>query len=296
MPEEGIDFSKREDLLSYEEMVRLATIFSELGVTKVRLTGGEPFVRKDISKLLGSLRPLFSSFHITTNASLLHHHFDELADLNISSLNISLDSLDRNAFLMITRRDNFLEVEANILECVRLGIPVKINMVVMKGVNDHEMADFIRYGMKHKIEVRFIEAMPFNEDDGNKTVYYDAQVMASTLRNHFSSVDQLPGLKGSSSLTYLVDGHYRCGIIPSYSRSLCGTCNRIRLTPKGELLTCLYAQQGVDLMAAVRDNSMGNDDLKKIIRATILKKKMDGHAEEAERSDEVFRSMTTIGG
>ncbi len=296
MPEEGIDFSKREDLLSYEEMVRVATIFSELGVTKVRLTGGEPFVRKDISKLLNVLRPLFPSFHITTNASLLHHHFDDLATLDISSLNISLDSLDRNAFLMITRRDNFTEVLANILECVRLGIPVKINMVVMKGVNDHEMVDFIRFGMKHNTEVRFIEAMPFNEDDGNKTVYYDAQAMAATLRDSFSAVDQIPGKQGSSSLSYLIDGNYKCGIIPSYSRSLCGTCNRIRLTPKGELLTCLYAQQGEDLLSAVRNKDYSNNDLKNTIRATILKKKIDGHAEEADRNEEVFRSMTTIGG
>ena len=243
MPAEGIDFAHRDDILSYEEIIRLAKVFSDLGVDKVRLTGGEPFVRKDIDVLLRSLSDVFAKVHITTNATLFSDHINLLKEIEISGLNISIDSLDRDRFFMITRRDSYAVVIKNILDCIKNGIPTKLNIVVMKGVNDMEIIDFVRFGIEHNVEVRFIEAMPFNDDDGNRDVYMPATEIAEMIAGEFPSLQKLVA-DGSSSEKYTINGKQTVGIIPAYSRSLCSSCDRIRLTPQGELLNCLYAQTG----------------------------------------------------
>jgi len=292
MPEEGIDFADRKDLLSYEEILRLARIFRNLGVSKVRLTGGEPFVRKDIDQLLGSLSTIFPKVHVTTNATSIDTAL--LQKLNLSGLNISLDSLDKDKFLLITRRDHFDKVMCNIMACKAAGIPIKINVVVMQGVNDMEINDFIDFGMKHEIEVRFIEAMPFNEGDGNRQLYLNAERILESILTTYD-LHKLADDQPSASQHYMIDD-YRFGIIPAYSRSLCGTCNRIRLTPQGELLNCLYSQKGVDLRAVVRQDGITDAEITEVIKKAVLEKYVDGHAAEQEQVGEVFRSMTTIGG
>jgi len=252
MPEEGIDFADREDLLSYEEILRLANIFKHLGVSKVRLTGGEP------------------------------------------GLNISLDSLDRDKFLLITRRDLYDKVMGNILACNVANIPIKINMVVMQGVNDMEINDFIAFGIAHDIEVRFIEAMPFNEGDGNKHLYLNAdRILESIMGKH--ELHKVVSDQPSASEHFMI-GDYRFGIIPAYTRALCGTCNRIRLTPQGELLNCLYSQKGVDLRSVVRTVGISDAEIEAVIRKAVSEKHVDGHAAEQEQVGDIFRSMTTIGG
>jgi len=295
MPAEGIDFAHRDDILNYEEIIRLAKIFAALGVDKVRLTGGEPFVRRDIDVLLKSLTKIFARVHITTNATLLHDYIDLLEEVNIRSINISIDSLDRDRFFMITRRDSFEVVMQNILKCIERGLPTKLNIVVMKGVNDMEILDFVRFGMKHNVEVRFIEAMPFNDDDGNRDVYMPATKIAEVIASEYPSLHKLLA-DGSSSDKYLIENKYRLGIIPAYSRSLCSTCDRIRLTPKGELLNCLYSQTGENLMSMVRDESITDKDIQQAIIDSVLRKKKSGFEEEALILKDAFRSMTTIGG
>lgn len=295
MPEEGIDFAHRSDILSYEELIRLSKIFSELGVHKVRLTGGEPFVRKDIDILIRALTRLFPKVHITTNATLLSNHMALIRETGIAGLNISIDSLDRERFLMITRRDSYEVVMDNILKCIASGIPTKLNMVVMKGVNDMEILDFVRFGLQHNIEVRFIEAMPFNDDDGNRDVYMPATEIASLVADAFPSFSKLKA-DGSSSDKYTVEGRPILGIIPAYSRSLCGSCDRIRLTPQGELLNCLYAQSGINLLSLVREENVSDNDIKNAVADSVLKKKKSGFEEEALINKNAFRSMTTIGG
>ena len=296
MPEQGIDFANRKDILTYEEIVRLAEIFRELGVNKVRLTGGEPFVRKDIEILLKSLCDIFPKVHITTNATLLTDHIPLLKSLGICGLNISIDSLDRDKFLMITRRDTFEIVMSNLLLCIESEIPIKLNVVVMKGVNDMEILDFVSFGMEHNIEVRFIEAMPFNEDDGNKDVFMPASDIFDLIKSKFSTISKIENGPAASADLYTIDDQYRVGIIPAYSRTLCGFCNRIRITPKGELMTCLYSTQGKDLRALLRDAKVSNDDITKEILESIHHKKKDGFEEERLQENTVFRSMTTIGG
>jgi len=293
MPAEGIDFSDRADLLSYEEIIRLAKVFRQLGVNKVRLTGGEPFVRKDIHLLLRSLSDIFSSVHVTTNATKLDVPF--LKEIGIKGLNISLDSLDRDRFFMITRRDQADNVYANIQACIDQQIPIKINMVVMKGVNSMEILDFIEFGIKNRVTVRFIEAMPFNEGDGNRDVFMSAIEILETIKSKYINAEQIDSLAPSSAIHYRI-GDARFDIIPAYTRSLCGTCNRIRLTPKGELLNCLYSQTGTDLRSVLRDETVSDQGLIEVIRNSVYHKLVDGYAAEKEMNNDVFRSMTTIGG
>ena len=295
MPAEGIDFAHRDDILNYEEIIRLANVFSGLGVDKVRLTGGEPFVRKDIDVLLRSLSNVFAKVHITTNATLLSDHIDLLKEIEIAGLNISIDSLDRDRFFMITRRDSYDIVMENILKCIENEIPTKLNIVTMKGVNDMEIIDFVRFGIEHDVEVRFIEAMPFNDDDGNRDVYMPATEIAEMIAGEFPSLHKLVA-DGSSSDKYTINGKQTIGIIPAYSRSLCSSCDRIRLTPQGELLNCLYAQTGIDLLAMVRDEKVSDSDIQQVIVDSVLHKKKSGFEEEALIDKNAFRSMTTIGG
>ncbi len=296
MPEQGIDFADRKDILTYEEIIRLAEIFQQLGVTKVRLTGGEPFVRKDISILLRRLSDLFPKVHITTNATLLTDHISLLKEIGINGLNISIDSLDKDKFLLITRRDTFDVVMANILGCIEESIPIKLNVVVLKGVNDNEILDFVAFGIKHNVEVRFIEAMPFNDDDGNKDVFMPAADIQKLILSKYPSLTKVADGRPSSSDKYVLNSGHSLGIIPAYSRTLCGFCNRIRLTPQGELMTCLYSSKGKDLRSLLRNSDISNDDLLIEIIESVKGKKKDGFEEERLQNDDVFRSMTTIGG
>jgi len=295
MPEQGIDFAHREDILSYEEVVRLGKIFKNLGVEKVRLTGGEPFVRKDIGLLLAELTAIFPKVHITTNATLIEEHISIMEKLRVSGLNISIDSLDRERFFMITRRDDFDKVLANIKRCLTTNIPTKLNVVVMAGVNDMEIIDFVEFGMKHDVEVRFIEAMPFNDDDGNKPVFIPATDILNIIKEQYSTIEKDVNLRVSSAESYKI-GAYKLSIIPAYTRSLCSSCNRVRLTPKGKLLTCLYAKEGTDLLSLVRAVDATDEMIAEAILNSVKHKRKDGFEEEAKRFEKIFDSMTTIGG
>lgn len=295
MPAHGIDFVKRKDILSYDEILRLAGIFQEEGIQKVRLTGGEPFVRRDMNILVSELCQVFEQVYITTNATLIHEHIEVLQHPHIRGLNISIDSLDRTRFKEISRRDEFQIVYENIMRCIEKNIPIKLNMVVMKGVNDDEIEDFVRFGMEHGVEIRFIEAMPFNEHDGNRDVFMSHDEILARIEASFDNCEALLEKSSSSSKKYLVEG-CRVGIIPAYTRSLCGSCNRIRLTSKGEMLTCLYAKVGVDLRGKMREQESSDAQLKEIIHSAVKGKKKDGFEEEELRKEQVFQSMTSIGG
>jgi cyclic pyranopterin phosphate synthase len=297
MPAEGIDFSARKDILSYEEILRLVRVFADLGVCKVRLTGGEPFVRKDIGSLIERIAALVPDIRITTNATLLNKYLPLLKEVGVKGLNISIDSLDEDMFRIITRRDGFAVVKRNILACKEWGVPFKLNMVVMKGINDREIPAFLDFAKELETEVRFIEAMPFNEWDGNKGVFMPASEIETAVRRHLPSLEEIPTILGTSSLIYAAEGHpANIGVIPAYTRSLCGTCNRIRLTPKGEILTCLYASTGKNVLEILRGQTISDEDLKRLLRDIVWSKKKNGFVEEALQNKEVFRSMTTIGG
>ena len=293
MPAEGIDFSARKDLLSYEEIISLARVFKKLGTNKLRLTGGEPFSRKDFPKLLEELATIYEQLYITTNAVLIEKYIDLMIKIGVKGLNISLDTLQKEKFAFITRRDEFDKVMANILLCKEKGLAVKINVVVMKGINDDELIDFIEFGQEQEIDIRFIEAMPFNETDGNIDQFLDIHSILKVVESKFE-VAKKASEASSSSVQYKIDD-YTFSIIPAYSRLLCNSCNRIRLTPKGDFLTCLYAVEGISLRDILRSGA-SESEIGEHISKAIYGKKASGIVEENDRPDTIFSSMTTIGG
>jgi cyclic pyranopterin phosphate synthase len=296
MPEEGLSFLNNQELLNYEEIEVLARILSRNGVDKLRITGGEPFARKDIMVLLKKLNPLFKTINVTTNATLIGPYIDELTDLKIGSLNVSLDSLDRNNFFRITKRDLFPKVWENVQLVIQSGMRVKINVVILKGMNDHEIPSFIDLASQSNISVRFIEAMPFNQHDGNKNYFMSFGEILEVAKKHVPELKEIKELqpKSASVRFELPDGNI--GIIPAFTRSLCGFCNRIRITPKGTLLTCLYSAEGLDLKSLLRAGA-SEVEVEKAILDQVFEKEENGFIAESKREKgDIFESMTTIGG
>ncbi|PHI18898.1 GTP 3',8-cyclase MoaA [Lewinellaceae bacterium SD302] len=297
MPAEGINFAPRQELLTYEEMLRLTGVLKRYGLKKVRLTGGEPLARRGVETLLRGLATQGLSIHLTTNAILLQPFIGLFQDIHVAGLNISLDTLQPERFKTITRRDEFSATWKNLLAALEAGLPVKINCVFMRGVNDDELVDFARLTQHYPIDVRFIEAMPFNAGDGNQDVYISAADI------HARLLAALPNLKSAETNFHSATDRYTVpdwpggiGIIPAYSRSRCGSCNRIRLTPQGELLNCLYATDGLQLRSILRAGG-SDEDLIHLINEYLGTKAINGH--EAERLAGLngrFASMTTIGG
>ncbi len=301
MPEEGINFTPRNELMSYEEMLRLIGILARCGVSKVRITGGEPFVRRDIMDLLRGIAETdgIETLNLTTNGTLTAPHVAELKALGIKSVNLSLDSLDPKRFFEVTRRDEFVKVWQCFEELLKHDIKVKINAVVMEGKNDADILEMVSLTKKYPVSVRFIEEMPFN-GSGN---HYDKlkwnwQEILKAIKNEYPDIQKLQDEPNSTSYNYLIPNHLgTVGIIAAYSRTFCGTCNRIRVTPQGLLKTCLY-DSGVfnfrDLMRA------GASDAQ--ITATLLdalsNRAKDGFEAENRRflGAPVTESMTTIGG
>ena len=296
MPAEGIDFAPRESLLTYTEIVEVCSALAEMGVDKVRLTGGEPLVRRDLPVLVRELGRLFPKLAMTTNGILLPKYLDELAAAGLTHYNISLDTLRADRFFAITRREQFAGTREAIIQLVERGYPVKLNVVVMRGINDDELADFVALTRTQALDVRFIEAMPFNDDDGNHDVFMSYGEMLAAIRHHYSSLERATE-QGGSAVTFRVPGHLgRVGIIPAYSRSLCGSCDRLRLTPRGTMLNCLYSTKGLELLPLLRAG-IGREELKELIRTFVYGKYATGHdTQRHEQRGTIFASMTSIGG
>lgn len=297
MPEEGIDFAHRNELLTFEEIILLCEVLAELGVTKVRLTGGEPLSRKGLPQLVKSLGNIFPKLAMTTNGILLPPVLDELVGYGLDHYNLSLDTLREDRFFEITRRDDFAGTKRALDELLARGIKTKINVVVLKGTNDDELVDFVSFTREHKVDVRFIEAMPFNDGDGNHHLYLSHQEMLDKIRQRFPTIERADDASNSSSVAYRVPGFLGdVGIIPAFSRSLCGSCNRLRLTPKGTMLNCLYSTKGLELLPLLR-SGIGRDDLADLITEFVKGKHKTGHdTQRLEQQGQVFASMTSIGG
>ena len=296
MPEEGIAFADREALLSYGEILKLGAVLSDMGVEKVRLTGGEPLVRRELPVLVQGLSDLFPHLAMTTNGILLPRYLDELLAARLRTYNLSLDTLRPDRFRQITRRDHF-DVTMDALQLLLgRGCRTKINTVVMRGINDDELYDFVEMTRDADLDVRFIEAMPFNDDDGNHDVFLSYDAMRLRLLERYPDLEQTPG-QGGSAVTFQVPGYRgRVAIIPAYSRSLCGTCDRLRLTPRGTLLNCLYSTRGLELLPLLRQG-IPDDELRDLIQAYVYGKYATGHeTERHEQQGNIFASMTSIGG
>ncbi|MEM1216708.1 MAG: GTP 3',8-cyclase MoaA [Bacteroidota bacterium] len=300
MPAEGIDYLPRQELLTYEEMLRLVRILHNLGITKLRITGGEPFVRRDMMAFLRAISQLgLEQINLTTNGTVTASLVPELRALGIYSVNLSLDTLDRERFRQITRRDQFPNVWATFEALQVHGIPTKINAVVMEGQNINDIIPLVELTREHPVGVRFIEEMPFNGAGSHYSVLtWDHRRILTYLRQHFPTLEKIPDLPHATAASYRVPGFRgTVGIIAAYSRTFCGSCNRIRMTPKGTLKTCLY-DDGVlnirDLLRAGATDAQVAD----AFRSALGHRAKDGWEAEQRRSFglPVQESMATIGG
>lgn len=298
MPENGIKYVNRKDLLSFEEMERLLIIFSDLGISKLRITGGEPFVRKGIMEFLARASTIqkLEEIHITTNGTFTSDKVNQLESLGIKSVNLSLDSLDKHRFFDITRRNEFENVMKTFDKLLQSNIKVKINMVVMEGRNIEDLLPMVELTKNKGVDVRFIEEMPFNgtQGQGNATLW-----PASKILDHVSAEYELEKLVDpphSTSQNYQPHGHKgNIGIIAAYTRSFCGSCNRIRLTPQGLLRTCLYSNAGINFRDLIRSGA-SDEEIGNQLKRTIGKRAIDGFEAEKMRDNSVSESMATIGG
>ena len=301
MPEEGIPLSPRNHLMSYEEIYTIAKTFVKHGVTKIRLTGGEPLIRKDIHVILKKISSLGVELSITTNAVLVHKYIDALKDSGIKSINVSLDTLNREKFSQITRRNEFERVYQNILLLIREGFQVKINSVLIKDFNEDEIIDFIELTKKHPITIRFIEFMPFNGNkwDMSKLVSY-AQVIDRVHAKYSKElIQRLQDAPNDTSKNYKVMGYQGSfSVISSVTNPFCDSCNRIRLTANGRLKNCLFSDGEEDLLTPLRNGKEIEPMIYKLIQG---KKKIRNGMETIEsfqepESHNQNRSMIAIGG
>jgi molybdenum cofactor biosynthesis protein A len=297
MPAEGIDYLPKKDLLTYEEMERLISILTNLGVTKVRITGGEPFVRRDLIHFLERLRANadLEELHITTNGVLTGNYIDKLKDLNISSINLSLDTLNKEKFNRITRRNEFDNVMATYHSILDHDIPLKINMVVMSGLNEEDIIPMAELSLKHNVSVRYIEEMPFNgSDKSNKVIDY--KKIITLLESTYGSLDRLVDPQNSTAYHYRIPGSKgNLGVIAAYTRTFCGSCNRIRITSEGTIKNCLYDSGGLNIRDLMR-SGYTDEGVSTAIKNAIMNKHKDGWEAEANRDSKSFESMSSIGG
>jgi molybdenum cofactor biosynthesis protein A len=298
MPEHGIQFLQKSALLTYEEMLRIVRVLATEGLNKVRITGGEPFVRQGLMGFLEKLVvvPGLQQVAITTNGVLTGAYLKQLTQLGIKNINLSLDSLDPRRFAAITRRNEFDAVKKCLDDMLALDFDVKLNCVAMQGQNDGDIAALAAYTKNHKLAVRFIEEMPFNgAGQGQTELYWSAKKILSHLQEQFAGIYKIEDGPNSTSYNYQIPNYQgTVGIIAAYTRSFCGSCNRIRLTPQGELKTCLYQQKGYQIRELLRTEP--NDQvLKPLLLQAIHTRYKDGH--QAEKAGNSFtESMTSIGG
>ena len=301
MPEEGIPLSPRNHLMSYEEIYTIAKTFVKHGVTKIRLTGGEPLIRKDIHVILKKLSSLGVELSITTNAVLVHKYIDALKDSGIKSINVSLDTLNQEKFSQITRRNEFERVYQNILLLIREGFQVKINSVLIKDFNEDEIIDFIELTKKHSITIRFIEFMPFNGNkwDMSKLVSYAQVIDRAHAKYSQELIQRLQDAPNDTSKNYKVMGYQGSfSVISSVTNPFCDSCNRIRLTANGRLKNCLFSDGEEDLLTPLRNGKEIEPMIYKLIQG---KKKIRNGMETIEsfqepESHNQNRSMIAIGG
>ncbi len=301
MPAEGVQLTPKSNIMTYEEIYEIAKTFVKHGVNKIRLTGGEPLIRKDIPFIFEKLASLPVELSITTNAVIINKFIDTLKLYGVNNINVSLDSLLKEKFNKITLRDHFDIVYSNILLLVKEGFNVKINAVLMKGVNDDEIIDFINLTKELPVSIRFIEFMPFdgNKWDLSKMVSY-AEVMTYVNASFSESdIERLQDAPNDTSKNYKIKGYKGSfAIISSVTNPFCDSCNRLRLTANGQLKNCLFSSTESDLLTSLR----AGKSIEPIIQKAVLAKlKVRGGMDTLEKLQEPKlhnqnRSMITIGG
>jgi cyclic pyranopterin phosphate synthase len=300
MPSEGINFVKSDRLLSISELKKVSEILVSQGIDKIRITGGEPFVRKDLMELMRHLANLegLNDISVTTNATLIGPHINELKKLGITNINVSLDSINRETFERITRRKQFDTVHNNLIRLISEGFNVRINFIVLDGQNEQDIIPILDVMKHHNVSVRFLEEMPFNGGSKNfNTIKWNYKAILEHIANTYPNYKKLESPKESTSINYQIEGHTGTfGIIPSFSRTFCGSCNRLRITATGDVITCLYGKPVSNLRDLVRGES-DPEKIKETILTAIDNRAKTGFEAQEKHAQTVFdNSMTSIGG
>lgn len=297
MPDEKIQLMPRHNLMQSDEIFEIAKIFVSVGVKKIRLTGGEPLVRKDFAEIIKTLSLLPVKLALTTNGLLLDRYLDNLVFAGIQSVNISIDSLQRDRFQKITQRNELEKVLKNISLCMDNGIYVKLNVVLMNGFNEDEVFDFIQFTKNQPVHLRFIEFMPFHKNQWEKDKVVDNQAILTKIAEEYP-LFKLPDQKNATGKKFGILGHSgTVSFISTLTDSFCATCNRMRLTADGKMKNCLFGVEEFDVLGAFRRG----ENIVPLIETAVLKKhqKLGGQFEDYKKlRPELLenRSMIKIGG
>lgn len=299
MPEEGVVLRDKSEFMRPEEIIEIAKQFVSLGVKKIRLTGGEPLFRKGSDLVISALGELPIELTMTTNAVLVDRYIEHIVKSNIRTINVSLDSLDKDRFKEITRRDQFERVVDNIDVLLANDITVKVNVVLMKGTNDDEIIDFINWGARKGVHVRFIEFMPFDGNSWTSELKVGEHEILKVVKDVYgeSRIVSQPIEKNGTSRNYNVkDTNINFGVISTVTNPFCDSCNRIRLTADGKIKNCLFSKTETDLLSAFR---AGEDIVPLILDTIVGKEKARGGYTSFDNDTAANmenRSMVTIGG
>ncbi|HER23454.1 MAG TPA: GTP 3',8-cyclase MoaA [Candidatus Atribacteria bacterium] len=305
-PEKQFEFISHEEVLRYEEIVEIIKEAVDLGITKVRVTGGEPLARKGVGDFIKKLREIkkLEDISLTTNGFFLSEYAEKLKDAGLNRVNISLDSLQEEKYKKITGGGSLKKVLKGIDSALKVGLlPIKINTVLIRGVNDDEVEDFIKLTLDNPLNIRFIEFMPSKEDlkDSYKEKFISVLEIKNSLAEKYLFVPVKTRIdNGPAKYCQIKGGQGTIGFIAALSQHFCETCNRIRLTSEGKLRPCLFSNKEVDIKRALR-NVETND---KIIRSKIIRKNIEeainikpkGHKLNKKLSNRDFFKMSKIGG
>ena len=299
MPEEGIPLIPHKEILSYEELLRVIRIFAEEGISKVRLTGGEPLVRKGIVDFITHISDIkeIQDLSLTTNGILLKEHAQGLKGAGLKRVNISLDSLNKERFCQITRKDDFEKVWVGIEEAIKARLsPIKINMVAIQGLNDHEIESFARLTFRLPLTVRYIEYMP----SGNGKEWRESDILTiPQIKNHLERIGKLNPIPmdrwdGPAKRFQFEGALGEIGLIRPVSNHFCEECNRLRLTSDGKIRTCLFSDEEIDLRELLRKGGSDQDLKERLLEA--LRAKPERHHINTTQFKKCQRNMSAIGG
>lgn len=298
MPEHGVVLSPKSSLMTKDEILKITKVFVRLGINKVRLTGGEPLVRKDFEEVLLSLGQLNIGLALTTNGVLVDRYISVFETVGLRSLNISMDTLSPNKFLEITRKNDYHKVMSNIELLLEKGFHLKLNIVVKRGFNDDEIVDFVRWTKTANIHVRFIEFMPFDGNKWSMDEVYSYREILKTVKEHYG-IEKLNDGPNSTAKTYSVNGFKGTfAVISSITDHFCESCNRLRLTADGKMKNCLFSKGEMDLLTPLRKG----EDIMGLIRNCLMQKHYKhGGIENIQKvqkggTELSGRSMILIGG
>jgi len=297
MPEKGVKFLSREEVLTYEELEKIVSIFTGLGVKKVRITGGEPFARRNCIQFLENIKRNrdLESLCVTTNGVATSRHIRQLKEIGISGINISLDTLDRRRFWALSRRDELDQVLKTLKKALTFNIPLKINSVVLPDSSDNDLLQLGSLAEQYPISLRFIELMPFDGTDDCSIKKQEVPLFAR-LHRIFPQMQALEALPGSTARIFGIP-KYRgtIGLIEGESRKFCGTCNKVRITAEGMLKNCLYDHGVLDLKTLLRSGATKEQVRQKVVEV-ISRRHLNGHETERAATYIGGQSMATIGG